>query len=99
MTPPASELGPTVFSVNHCSLSPAVWANAPAANERRIAQSLTSALEASSVPLISRYDGNLLHQLTDAVLAWGPAGILLLSILDSSGVPVAGVFDAFLILV
>jgi membrane protein DedA with SNARE-associated domain len=37
--------------------------------------------------------------LTDALVAWGPAGILLLSILDSSGVPVAGVFDAFLILV
>jgi membrane protein YqaA with SNARE-associated domain len=32
-------------------------------------------------------------------MAWGPAGILLLSILDSSGVPVAGVFDAFLILI
>jgi membrane protein YqaA with SNARE-associated domain len=32
-------------------------------------------------------------------VAWGPAGILLLSILDSSGVPVAGVFDALLILI
>jgi membrane protein YqaA with SNARE-associated domain len=42
---------------------------------------------------------NLLHHLTDALVAWGPAGILLLSILDSSGVPVAGVFDALLILV
>lgn len=31
--------------------------------------------------------------------AWGPAGILLLSVLDSSGVPVAGVFDALLILI
>jgi membrane protein DedA with SNARE-associated domain len=41
----------------------------------------------------------LLRHLTDALVAWGPAGILLLSILDSSGVPVAGVFDAFLILV
>jgi membrane protein YqaA with SNARE-associated domain len=37
--------------------------------------------------------------LTDALVAWGPAGILLLSILDSSGVPVAGVFDALLILI
>jgi membrane protein YqaA with SNARE-associated domain len=37
--------------------------------------------------------------LTDALVAWGPAGILLLAILDSSGVPVAGVFDAFLILI
>jgi membrane protein YqaA with SNARE-associated domain len=41
----------------------------------------------------------LLHYLTDALIAWGPAGILLLSILDSSGVPVAGVFDALLILI
>lgn len=32
------------------------------------------------------------------LVAWGPLGILLLSILDSSGVPVAGVFDALLIL-
>ncbi len=37
--------------------------------------------------------------MTDALVAWGPAGILFLSILDSSGVPVAGVFDAFLILI
>jgi len=42
---------------------------------------------------------SLLRHLTDALVAWGPAGILLLSILDSSGVPVAGVFDAFLILI
>ncbi|MEP6715755.1 MAG: VTT domain-containing protein [Terriglobia bacterium] len=41
----------------------------------------------------------MLHHLTDALVAWGPAGILLLAILDSSGVPVAGVFDALLILV
>jgi membrane protein YqaA with SNARE-associated domain len=41
----------------------------------------------------------LLRHLTDALIAWGPVGILLLSILDSSGVPVAGVFDAFLILI
>jgi membrane protein YqaA with SNARE-associated domain len=41
----------------------------------------------------------LLRHLTDALVAWGPAGILLLAILDSSGVPVAGVFDAFLILI
>jgi len=37
--------------------------------------------------------------LTDALIAWGPAGVLLLSILDSSGVPVAGVFDALLVLI
>jgi membrane protein DedA with SNARE-associated domain len=41
----------------------------------------------------------LLRHFTDALVAWGPAGILLLSILDSSGVPVAGVFDALLILI
>jgi len=41
----------------------------------------------------------LLHNLTAALIAWGPAGILLLAILDSSGVPVAGVFDALLILI
>lgn len=41
----------------------------------------------------------MLHHLTDALIAWGPAGILLLAILDSSGVPVAGVFDALLIVI
>lgn len=41
----------------------------------------------------------MLKHLTDTLIAWGPAGILFLSILDSSGVPVAGVFDAYLILV
>lgn len=40
-----------------------------------------------------------MRHLTDALVAWGPAGILLLAILDSSGVPVAGIFDAFLILI
>lgn len=39
-----------------------------------------------------------MRNLTDLLVAWGPLGILLLSILDSSGVPVAGVFDALLIL-
>ncbi len=37
--------------------------------------------------------------MTAALIAWGPVGILLLSILDSTGVPVAGIFDALLILV
>lgn len=41
----------------------------------------------------------MLRHLTDVLLAWGPAGILLLAILDSAGVPVAGVFDALLVLV
>jgi membrane protein YqaA with SNARE-associated domain len=39
----------------------------------------------------------LFRHLTDALVAWGPAGILLLAILDSSGFPVAGIFDALLI--
>ena len=41
----------------------------------------------------------MLAHLTQVLVAWGPLGILLLSILDSSGVPVAGAFDAFLILI
>ncbi len=41
----------------------------------------------------------MLRNLTDILIAWGPVGILILSILDSSGVPVAGVFDAVLILI
>lgn len=41
----------------------------------------------------------MLKHLTDALIAWGPVGILLLSILDSAGIPVAGVFDALLILI
>ncbi len=41
----------------------------------------------------------MFRHLTDILIAWGPAGILLLAILDSSGVPVAGVFDGLLILI
>jgi membrane protein YqaA with SNARE-associated domain len=41
----------------------------------------------------------LFRHLTDILITWGPLGILLLSILDSSGVPVAGVFDLCLILI
>lgn len=41
----------------------------------------------------------MFRHLTDILIAWGPLGVLLLAILDSSGVPVAGVFDAFLILI
>jgi membrane protein YqaA with SNARE-associated domain len=37
--------------------------------------------------------------LTQTLIAWGPLGILVLSVLDSSGVPVAGVFDALLIVI
>lgn len=41
----------------------------------------------------------MLSHLTQILVAWGPAGILLLSILDSSGIPVAAVFDALLIVI
>lgn len=41
----------------------------------------------------------MLSHLTQILIAWGPLGILLLSILDSSGVPVAGAFDALLIII
>jgi membrane protein DedA with SNARE-associated domain len=41
----------------------------------------------------------LFRHLTDILIAWGPLGILLLSILDSAGVPVAGVFDFLLVLI
>ena len=41
----------------------------------------------------------MFRHLTEILTSWGPAGILLLSILDSTGVPVAGVFDALLILI
>ncbi len=41
----------------------------------------------------------MLHHLTNVLLAWGPAGIFLLSILDSGGVPVAGVFDALIVVI
>ena len=41
----------------------------------------------------------MLGHLTQVLVAWGPLGILLLSILDSTGVPVAAVFDALLILI
>jgi membrane protein YqaA with SNARE-associated domain len=41
----------------------------------------------------------LLAHLTQVLVAWGPLGILVLSILDSSGIPVAAVFDALLIFI
>jgi membrane protein YqaA with SNARE-associated domain len=41
----------------------------------------------------------LFRHLTEILVALGPVGILALSILDSSGVPVAGVFDGLLILI
>jgi len=37
--------------------------------------------------------------LTEVLVAWGPAGILLLAFIDSSGLPVAGIFDVFLVLI
>ena len=41
----------------------------------------------------------MLAHLTQVLVAWGPLGILLLSILDSAGMPVAGVFDALLVFI
>jgi membrane protein YqaA with SNARE-associated domain len=41
----------------------------------------------------------LFRHLTETLIAWGPLGILILSVLDSSGIPVAGVFDALLIVI
>ena len=41
----------------------------------------------------------MLAHLTQVLVAWGPLGILLLSILDSAGIPVAAVFDALLIFI
>ncbi len=37
--------------------------------------------------------------MTQVLIAWGPLGILLLSVLDSAGIPVAAVFDALLIFI
>ena len=41
----------------------------------------------------------MLSHLTQVLVAWGPLGILLLSVIDSAGIPVAAVFDALLILI
>lgn len=41
----------------------------------------------------------MLAHLTQVLVAWGPLGILLLAVLDSSGIPVAAVFDALLIFI
>ena len=41
----------------------------------------------------------MLAHLTQVLVAWGPLGVLLLSILDSAGIPVAAVFDALLIVI
>jgi membrane protein YqaA with SNARE-associated domain len=46
-----------------------------------------------------RHLADLVRQLTTMLVAWGPAGILFLSVLDSAGMPVAGVFDALLIVI
>ncbi len=51
------------------------------------------------MPPAPRYHWRLLRHLTDALVAWGPAGILLLAIIDSVGLPVAGIFDVFLVLI
>ncbi len=41
----------------------------------------------------------MLGHLTQVLVAWGPLGILLLSVLDSAGIPVAAIFDALLIVI
>jgi len=41
----------------------------------------------------------LLHQISDALIRFGPWGVLLLSLLDSLGVPIPAVMDALLIYV
>jgi membrane protein YqaA with SNARE-associated domain len=42
---------------------------------------------------------NLLHQLSDALIRFGPVGVLLLAALDSFGVPLPAVMDALVIYV
>lgn len=39
----------------------------------------------------------LLHKLADLLVAFGPWGLLLLAVLDSSGLPIANTLDAYLI--
>ena len=39
----------------------------------------------------------LLHKLADFLVAFGPWGLLLLAVLDSSGLPIANTLDAYLI--
>jgi membrane protein YqaA with SNARE-associated domain len=41
----------------------------------------------------------LLHQITDALVAFGPVGVFLLAALDSAGIPLPAAMDALLILV
>jgi len=41
----------------------------------------------------------LLHQLTDALVRFGPAGVFLLAVLDSAGVPLPAAMDLLVILV
>jgi membrane protein YqaA with SNARE-associated domain len=42
---------------------------------------------------------HLLHQLSDALIQFGPWGVLLLSVLDSVGIPMPAVLDALLVYV
>jgi membrane protein YqaA with SNARE-associated domain len=42
---------------------------------------------------------NFIHTLTDALVSFGPLGLLLLAFLDSAGIPVAAGMDAIVILV
>lgn len=41
----------------------------------------------------------MLHAITDALVAFGPLGVLVLAVLDSAGIPLPAAMDALLILV
>jgi len=47
----------------------------------------------------TRYNRSLFHKLIDALVAYGPYGLLVLSFIDSAGIPVAAGMDALLILI
>ncbi len=47
----------------------------------------------------TRYNRSLFHKLIDALVAYGPYGLLVLSFIDSAGIPIATGMDALLILI
>ena len=49
--------------------------------------------------LQTRYNRSLFHKLIDALVAYGPYGLLALSFIDSAGIPIAAGMDALLILI
>jgi membrane protein YqaA with SNARE-associated domain len=48
---------------------------------------------------LTRYNRSLFHKLIDALVAYGPYGLLVLSFIDSAGIPIAAGMDALLILI